>query len=169
MSLGDPWALVALSSDPQDDLPIARGALAALAARPLRVLVTVGVGHDPHALHPVPTNARVERHAPHGPVLEQAVLLVGHAGHGSVMKALSKGVPMVLVPWGRDQPGVAARAQRLEVARVVPRDNLSNTVLGDAIDIVLNDSKYRERAAVEARRLHAWDPASRACDIIGQL
>ncbi len=59
--------------------------------------------------------------------------MVGHAGHGSVMKALWGGVPMVLVPWTRDQPGVAARAECLGVAKVVRRQELSEESLRQTV------------------------------------
>jgi len=62
------------------------------------------------------------------------------------MKALWYGVPMVLVPWGRDQPGVAARAEQLGVARVVARDQLTDTRLSEAITHVLEDPHYQHRA-----------------------
>lgn len=166
---GQAWALVALSSDPQDDLPIARGALAAFASRPLRVLVTVGNAHDPGQLDPLPENARVERYAPHGALLDRAALLVSHAGHGSVMKALWKGVPMVLVPWDRDQPGVARRAQRLGTAVVIRRDDLSNEALGRAIERVLQDRHYSNRAAEEAHCLRARDPGLLASELVERL
>jgi UDP:flavonoid glycosyltransferase YjiC (YdhE family) len=166
---GPPWVLVSLSSDPQDDLPIAQGALAALASRPVRVLVTIGNVHDPRQLAPLPANARVERYAPHGALLDRAALLIGHAGHGSVMKALWAGVPMVLVPWDRDQPGVARRAQWLGVTVVIQRDGLSHELLGRAIERVLQDSRYSDRAAKEALRLRASDPGFLASEHIEQL
>jgi MGT family glycosyltransferase len=166
---GPPWVLVALSSDPQDDLAIARGALAALESRPVRVLVTIGDAHDARELAPVPANARVERYVPHDAVLDQAILLIGHAGHGSVMKALCKGVPMLLVPWDRDQPGVAARAERLGVAVVVRRADLSVEAIGHGINKMLEDSNFRVRAAAEAHRLQGQDPATLACQFIEQV
>jgi UDP:flavonoid glycosyltransferase YjiC (YdhE family) len=119
---GDPWVLVAISSQMQDDIPIAQAALDALADRPVRVLLTVGPEHLLTELSAVPPNARVEQVVSHSAVLERARLLLSHAGHGSVMKAIRYGVPMVLVPWGRGQPGVAARADALGVAAVVPRE-----------------------------------------------
>lgn len=169
LEAGNPWTLVTLSSDTQDDLPIARDALAALARWPLRVVVTIGAAHDLDDLQPVPPNARVERHAPHAAVLERSALLVSHAGHGSVMRALWQGVPMVLVPWGRDQTGVAERARRLGVARVVTREDLSPRALHEAIDVILSDTGYQARAAAEARRLRANEPADRAADLIDDL
>ncbi len=166
---GPPWVLIALSTDPQDDLPIGRMALAMLAERSVRVLATIGGSHDRKDLEPIPRNARVEQHVPHGPVLDQSVLMIGHAGHGSVMKALWKGVPMVLIPWARDQPGVARRAERLGVARVVRRGELAGDSLAQAIQDVMADPGYRSRAAAEARRLHAIDPAGLACQLIEQV
>ncbi len=166
---GLPWVLIALSSDPQDDVLIARLALRALAATSVRVLVTIGAGHDQKELEPIPANARVEHQVPHGPVLERALLMVGHAGHGSVMKALWRGVPMVLVPWTRDQPGVAARAERLGVAKVVRRQELSEESLRQTVREVMADSGYRKRAALEAERLQTKDPAGRAAELIEAL
>ncbi len=166
---GLPWVLIALSSDPQDDLPIARMTLSTLASASARVLATIGEGHDAKDLEPIPENARVEHHVPHGPVLERAVLMIGHAGHGSVMKALWRGVPMVLIPWARDQPGVARRAERLGVSRVVRKDDLSGDSLSEAIREVIADNSYGLRAAEEARRLQAVDAAGRACQLVEQL
>ena len=48
--------------------------------------------------------------APHSEVLKDAALMITHAGHGSVVKALAAGVPIVAMPFGRDQLEIAARA-----------------------------------------------------------
>jgi UDP:flavonoid glycosyltransferase YjiC (YdhE family) len=42
-------------------------------------------------------------------VLEHAALVVTHAGHGTIIKSLAAGVPVVALPMGRDQPDNAAR------------------------------------------------------------
>jgi UDP:flavonoid glycosyltransferase YjiC (YdhE family) len=165
---GDPWVLVSMSSQLQDDLPLAEAALAALADRQVRVLVTVGPDREPGELSSIPSNARVERTAPHSAVLERASLLVGHAGHGSVMKALWYGRPMVLLPWGRDQPGVAARAEALGVATVVPREAGSGSMAA-AIDRVLANDGMREAAAAQAARLRATDPPAVAAALLESL
>src|SRR5439155_1804672 len=47
---GDPWVLVSISSQLQDDVPLAEAAMAALADRPVRVLVTLGSEHQPDEL-----------------------------------------------------------------------------------------------------------------------
>ena len=166
---GDPWVLVAISSQLQDDVAIAESALAALAGRPVRVVLTLGPDHDPAELGSVPANSRVERTISHASVLTHGRLLVSHAGHGSVMKALWYGRPMVLVPWGRDQPGVAARARALGVADVVSREDASPETLGDAIDRVLQSDEMRAAAARHGARLQSTNPPATAASLIEGL
>ena len=166
---GDPWVLVSISSQLQDDIPVAEMALEALADRPVRVLVTLGPGHGRDELSTIPSNARVEGTVAHAAVLQRSVLFVGHAGHGSVMKALWHGRPMVLVPWGRDQPGVAARAQALGVAEVVPCQEATGETLGAAIDRALTSQAIHERCAREAARLQRTDPPGTAAGLVETL
>jgi len=166
---GDPWVLVTISSQLQDDVALAEAALDALSGRPVRAVVTLGPDHDPAVLSTVPPNARVERTVSHSAVLERGILLVSHAGHGSVMKALWHGCPMVLVPWGRDQPGVAARAEALGVAEVVPRDQASARSLSAAIDRALTDPSMKEAAGRHASRLRGTDPPAKAADLLETL
>ncbi len=164
---GPPWVLATLSQAPQPgEHRLAAAALEALAARPLRVVMTragerpgAGRGELPESIH-------LTSHVPHLAVLERSRLFVSHAGHGAVMKALCSGVPMVLVPLGRDQPGVAARAERLGVARVLSPEGLDARRLGDAIDEVLEDGRYLDEARRSAERLRRTDWTAVACRAI---
>ncbi len=165
---GDPWVLVSISSQTQDDIALAQAAADAIDGKPIRGVLTVGPGHAPTQVA-VPPNVRVEQVVSHRAVLERGAMLLSHAGHGSVMKALWIGRPMVLVPWGRDQPGVSARAAALGVAAVVPREHASADSLSSAIDAVLADEDMRAAVALHSARLQATDPPSRAADLIEQL
>jgi MGT family glycosyltransferase len=158
--------LCTLSSLVQDDLPIARTTLAALAHRPRRVVVTLGPGHSVGDVGTIPANAHVEQYIPHSAILGNASLLVSHAGHGSVMKALRYGVPMVLVPWSRDQFGVAARAEALGAALVVPRESLTIHSMAEAIDRVSHQPEFRWAAESEARRLGEERPIATAVGLV---
>ena len=163
---GSPWVLVTLSSQLQDDAAVARAAIDGLSMLPLRVLVTTGGSRPSEELAPLAANARAEQYVSHATALGRSVALVSHAGHGSVMKALRHGVPMVLVPWGRDQPGVAARAQRLGVAIVIPREELDADAVTAAIQEVTTTPAYRERAGRHSARLRLTDPVAVACDAL---
>jgi len=159
---GDPWVLVSISSQIQDDVPLAQAALGALADKPVRVVVTLGGDHKLEEISDIPANAHVEQTVPHSAVLQRGQLLVSHAGHGSVMKALWHGRPMVLMPWGRDQPGVAARAQALGVAEVVHRGDNAEAALADAISRTLGNSNMQRAAAAQssgcAKPIHPSSP-----------
>jgi UDP:flavonoid glycosyltransferase YjiC (YdhE family) len=166
---GRPWVLVSISSQLQDDLPLAEAALAALADQPVRVVLTVGPGHDPEQISIRPANARIEQTVPHSAVLKRGALLVSHAGHGSVMKALWEGRPMVLMPWGRDQPGVAARAHALGVAEVIPPTQDARDALAAAIGRTLANSQMRRNAETHSARLRATDPPAVAAALLEQI
>ena len=111
-ALRRPIVLVTCSTLFQNDRRLAEVACAAFAGEPWDVVVTTA-DVEPSGLD-APSNARVERFVPHAPVLERAACVVCHAGMGITQKALAHGVPVVAVPFGRDQPEVA---RRVEVAR----------------------------------------------------
>ena len=166
---GNPWVLASISSQMQDDVPLAQAAVHALEGKPVRAVLTVGPGHDPSELVVRGSNVRVEQVIPHAAVLERGVMLLSHAGHGSVMKALWFGRPMVLVPWGRDQPGVAARAADLGVAVVVPREHATAETLSTAADHVLASEDMRAASARHRERLRSTAPPSRAAELLERL
>jgi UDP:flavonoid glycosyltransferase YjiC (YdhE family) len=71
--------------------------------------------------------------------------VVTHAGHGSVMKSLAAGVPLVCIPMGRDQKDNTVRVLRLgagvRVDRKAPPDRIAA-----AVRTVLDDPRYADSA-----------------------
>jgi UDP:flavonoid glycosyltransferase YjiC (YdhE family) len=102
-------------------------------------------------------------------VLEHAALMITHAGHGSVMSALSHGVPLVCVPFGRDQPDVARRAKRTGAAVVLTSRGLSTARLSRAVQRVLDNAAYRHAARRMQSRLAAADGAAGAAEQISTV
>jgi UDP:flavonoid glycosyltransferase YjiC (YdhE family) len=167
---GPPWVLVTLSTYPQrGETALARSALHALSGHPVRVLLTIAEGHSRDELGPIPGNARVELFVPHSEVLRRACLSVSHAGHGIVIRSLYHGVPMVLVPWDRDQPGVAYRAAKVGAAEVVAREDFTDERLAQAVTKVLANQSYSQSAAGFARRLQSQNSVGTACVLVEQL
>ena len=86
------------------------------------------------------------------------------------MRALTASrVPMVLVPWGRDQPGVAARAEALGTAIVVDRDAADAETISTAIDRCLADEQIRAASMEHRGRLADTDPLEAAADHVETL
>ena len=104
----DPLVLVALSSKFQDQAQLLQRIVDALRPLAVRGVVTTGLGIDPESVD-APPHVQVVRSAPHAQVLREAALTITHAGHGTVIKSLAAGVPLVCLPMGRDQLDVAAR------------------------------------------------------------
>ncbi len=167
---GDPWVLISLSLVPQlGDIEVAQTAIVTLRDDPVRVLVTLSPTHDRAQFGDLPGNVTVTGYVPHSQVLPRCQLVVSHAGHGIVMKALWHGVPLVLVPLGRDQPGVAARAAAAGVAEVIGPEDRKFDRIAVAIRRVLDSPRYREAAGSVARRLQATDPVAHSCTLIETL
>jgi UDP:flavonoid glycosyltransferase YjiC (YdhE family) len=167
---GHSWVLIGLSTIPQPgDLDMARMAIDALRDEPGRILVTLAETHEREHLGPLPDNVYVTDYVPHSQVLSKCRLVVSHAGHGTVIKSLYYGVPMVLIPLGRDQPGVAARAAAAGVAEDVGREDQTPDRIAEAIRRTVHDSSYRNAAMRFARRLQADSQVERACRLIEEL
>lgn len=129
-SLARPVVLVTTSSLFQDDGALVQVSLAGLADEDVEVVATMpaGVGS-----FPVPANARVEQFVPHSQVLPHAEVVVTHGGMGATQKALTAGVPVVVVPWGRDQAEVGRRAEAAGVGVFLPRKKLTPEALREAV------------------------------------
>jgi MGT family glycosyltransferase len=107
--LSDPVVLVTTSSEAQDDGRLVQVALDALAHEPVHVVATLPAGI--RTSYQVPANAHLEEFIPHSAVLARSVVAVTHGGMGATQKALARGVPVCVVPFGRDQHEVAQRVR----------------------------------------------------------
>ncbi|HTR74125.1 MAG TPA: nucleotide disphospho-sugar-binding domain-containing protein [Solirubrobacterales bacterium] len=145
-----PLVLVGCSSEFQDDGAIAAAALAGLRRRYRVVITTAGV--DPAQLGGDPGDALVARYLPHVPILREAAVAVCHGGMGITQKALAFGVPVCVVPWGRDQLDVAAHVVAAGAGTRVSRRRLSPARLARAVDAALacRDGAARVKAGFEA-------------------
>jgi UDP:flavonoid glycosyltransferase YjiC (YdhE family) len=90
----------------------------------------------------------------HDEVLPEVDLLVTHAGHGTVAASLAYGVPMLCIPFGRDQHSNADRVETLELGTVLAPDSPTET-LRQAIRGMLDDDALRQRARQSGNSLQA--------------
>lgn len=129
--------------------------LDAVAQMPVKVTVTVGPGIDADGLR-VPANASMHEWLDHDEVLTTASLLIGHGGHSTAMRALSFGVPMVVMPANPliDQKGVGAALESHGAGILLPKHARPKRIRA-AVEAVLGDAAYRtaaERLGADIRR-----------------
>jgi UDP:flavonoid glycosyltransferase YjiC (YdhE family) len=137
-----------------------RAAIDAVAALPIRVLVTVGREADPAALGTLPANVHVERWVPIAAVLRDAAALVTHGGTGTTLAALAAGVPMALLPLSADQPRNAQLVAELGAGIALE----SGPALADAVRTLLADDRYVHAAQRIAGEISELSPVATAID-----
>lgn len=150
-------ALVVVTDSTATDLPTPLGRLAvdALAGEDLRLVVTGSVDGQ------VPSNVVVGR-GPHEPLLDAAAVAVGPGGGGFTAKALTRGVPMVVVPLAGDQRETAGRVAHSRAGVWVQPSAATPATLRAAVRRLLTDGTHRaaaRRLAEGARGLGAHHAA----------
>lgn len=143
--------------------------LDALAPLAVEAIVTAGPGIDTTGLR-LPDNTSIHAWLDHDEVLATTSLVVGHGGHGTSMRALSFGVPLVIMPANAliDQKRVGAVIQQ-HGAGLLLRKHSRPARIRAAIDTVLADPAYRESAGRLGDRIRERDGAQVAADAISEL
>jgi len=165
--LGDlhrPVVLVTCSTAFQNDVRLAEVACDALADQRFDVVLTTGDVKLSTAA--VPSNIHVEPFVPHTAVLERAVCTVCHAGMGITQKSLAHGVPVVAVPFGRDQPEVARRVEVSGAGVRLPARKLTTARLRTAIEEALVLRAGAERIAAAFRNAGGAPAAADSLELL---
>lgn len=160
-SYDDPTPLVLVSFSTgleQRSVEKFQRSLDALSELPVHVVATTGAIVEPGELE-VPANATVLSFAAHGPILRRASLVVTHGGHGTAMRSLSHGVPMILMPGlAHDQPVVAAAVQEWGAGLALAGDASVPRIRAAAQEI-LATPRFRLEAERLSRALAGCDGA----------
>ena len=160
-----PLVLVAASTAQDHELRLVRTAIGAFENEPVRVLVSLnqqGMKWD----GPVPDNVTVVDWVSYSQVLPQASLIVTNGGHGTVVRALSEGVPLVVCPAGGDMGENGARVAWAGAGLMLPWGLLGHGPLRWAARSVLADDRFTKRA----QQIAAWgrdnEGATRGAELV---
>lgn len=132
----------------------------------VQLVISLGGGLDPASLGTLAAEALVVRYAPQLEIVKRAAAVITHAGLNTTLESLAQGVPLVCVPLGNDQPGVAARVAAHEAGIVVPRRRLTAKGLRAAIVAILHQEKYRTAARRLRAAMQQIDGLEKAANII---
>jgi MGT family glycosyltransferase len=164
-----PLVLVSFSTGfEQRNVEKVQRALDALADLPVHVAATTGGIVAPNELA-TPPNAVVLNYAAHDPIMRRAALVVTHGGHGTAMRALTHGVPMVVIPGlAGDQPFVAAAVEEFGAGLALPGD-ADAAAMREAAREVLANPAYRAEARRRSEAVAAGDGAASAARAVETL
>ena len=159
-----PLVLVAPSTAQDKEHRLLTAALEGLADAPVRVLATWNRRLPPRPL-PAPDNARLVEWVSYSRTMPHCDVVVCHAGHGTLVRALASGCPVVACPAIGDMNENAARVDWAGAGVRVPRRFASPRVLRLAVERALADRSIRARAT----ELSAWAQAHDAGDTASRL
>lgn len=145
-----PLVVIAPSTAQDPEGRLVRVALDALADEPVRVLATTNRRGD--RLPPAPANAVVVDWLSYAQAFSAADLVVCHGGHGTVVRALGAGVPVLCCPAGGDMAENGARVTWAGAGLTLPWRFTRPGALRAVVRRVLGDRSYVARAAAIA----AW-------------
>jgi UDP:flavonoid glycosyltransferase YjiC (YdhE family) len=145
-----PVVLIAPSTAQDAEHRLLRAALAGLAREPVRVIATWN-GREPSPPIPVPQNAVLLPWLSYSQTMPACDLVVCHGGHGTLVRALTSGCPVVVCPAGGDMAESAARVDWAGLGVRLPRRFCTPTGVRLAVQRALAQPRLRERAAAVAR------------------
>ena len=149
-----PLVVVGLSSTPmKGSTDMLRRIVAALDGLRVRAVVPTGPAVDPADV-PGTSSVAVVRSVPHAQLFQHADVVITHAGHGTLMKALAAGVPTLCLPMGRDQKDNVVRAER-HGAVLRLRPDTSPARIAAAVRRLLDEPHFRANARRLGARLRA--------------
>jgi UDP:flavonoid glycosyltransferase YjiC (YdhE family) len=164
-----PLVLVSFSTGfEQRNVDKVQRALDALADLPVHVVATTCGIVAPNEVA-TPANAVVLNYAAHDPIMRRAALVMTHGGHGTAMRAMRHGVPMVVIPGlAGDQPFVAAAVQEWGAGRALPGDAGTDAMRAAAQE-VLSTPSFRATAKQKSALLAGVDGAANATNEVEAL
>jgi UDP:flavonoid glycosyltransferase YjiC (YdhE family) len=163
-----PLVLVAPSTAQDPDHRLLRAALVGLDGEPIRLLAATNRKPLREPVR-VPANARLVEWISYSRTMPRCSLVISHAGHGTVARALASGSPVLAVPHSGDMGENAARIDWAGVGVRLPWRLLTPATVRLAVRRALADRSL----AAGARELGAWaavnDGAQRAAALVEQL
>ena len=143
---GRPLIYASLGTLQNGSEEIFRVIAAACAELPVQLVISLGGGIDQARLGVLAGDPIVVKYAPQLDLIKHSTIVITHAGINTAMESLAEGVPLVCIPLGNDQPGVASRVRARGAGVVVAARGLTAKRLRVAVQAVLEDESYRTAA-----------------------
>lgn len=164
-----PLVLIAPSTAQDRDHRLLRAALAGLGELPIRVLATWNRRPLEGPPVAVPDNTRLVEWLSYAQTMPQCALVVCHVGHGTMVRALASGTPVVATPVAGDMGENAARLDWAGAGVRLPWRFTGPRALRLAVKRALAEPALARRAAELAAWSRAHDAAAHAADLVEQL
>jgi UDP:flavonoid glycosyltransferase YjiC (YdhE family) len=163
-----PLVLVAPSTAQDAEHRLLLAALRGLAGAPVRVLATWNRRLPSRPL-PVPANSRVVEWVSYSRTMPECDVVVCHAGHGTLARALMSGCAVVAAPAAGDMNETAARADWAGAGVRLPRRFVTPRGVRLAVERALEHASIRTRVGQLAAWMASHDAGARAAELVEEL
>lgn len=140
-----PLVVISFSSTFQNQYAAIQSAIDAIKGEDIRGLVTLGPAIDKERFS-IPGNVVIVKSAPHSVVFPLASLVITHAGHGTIMRALAHGLPLICLPMGRDQNDNAIKVEHHGIG-IALRAKAGPDKISTAIRRILKEEGFKQAAS----------------------
>jgi MGT family glycosyltransferase len=168
LSESKPVVLVTQGTIATDPADLIAPCLEGLAGADLFVVATTG-GANPAALRTLPPNAVAERFVPYSALLPHVDVMISNGGFGSVQLAIAHGVPMVVAGDSEDKKEVTSHVAWSGVGVNLRTSRPSPKAVAEAVQRVLHEPKFRNRALVLRAQTAGTSPAKAAAGLLEDL
>jgi MGT family glycosyltransferase len=148
----NPWAehkdrpivAIAFSSTFQNQKKAIQNCINAVKELPVNGCVTLGPAMEDIEFI-CPDNVVVMKSVKHSLLFPHADLVISHGGHGTIIRALASGLPIICLPMGRDQGDNAIKVELCKTGIKLSPKSSPNRIR-KAIEQILSNGKYKQNA-----------------------
>jgi len=164
-----PTVYVTMGTLFNDTQSLFRTILEGLRDEPINIIVTVGKSGDPAAFGPQPGNVHIERYLPQTLLFPRCNAVVSHGGSGTMLSALSAGIPLLSIPQGADQFRNAERCSSAGAGNTLMPHEVSSEAVRIKVRALLDEAGFREGAKRLSREISAMPAPSDVVAVLAKL
>jgi UDP:flavonoid glycosyltransferase YjiC (YdhE family) len=161
-----PTVYVTMGTLFNDTQSLFRTILEGLRDEPINIIVTLGKNGDPAAFGPQPDNVHIERYLPQTLLFPRCDAVVSHGGSGTMLSALSVGIPLLSIPQGADQFRNAERLSSAGAGNTLMPHEVSAEAVRRNVKALLEEPAFYENASKLSREISAMPTPS---DVVATL
>jgi MGT family glycosyltransferase len=134
-----------------------------------QLVIAIGAHLRIGDFNPIPPNVVIVNQAPQLELLKRASIMITHGGLNSIKECIYFGVPMIVFPLGKDQPGNAARVRYHGLGVLGKMRKVTIKYLNALIEEVDGNPSFRARAELMGRKMREVEVSGIGVEIVEQF